>query len=427
MVISRSFITFITILNIMGISLYSQEKSKFDQLKKSAPRVFIDCEYCDIEYIKTEIPFVNYVRDRMEAQVHVLITTQGTGGGGVEYTITFMGQKEFEGMENVLKFVSKRTDTEEEIREGLVKTLKIGLVPYVAKTPISELLNISMEEKVEPTAVEDKWNFWVFSLSTHTFLNGEKLRNSYSLWGNFSASRVTPELKVRLGISNSLSKDSFIVDDEEIKSYSRSGSFSGMIVKSINEHWSIGGWLNIRSSTYDNIKLSVSPAPAIEFNVFPYSQSTRRQLRILYLLGFISAKYREETIYDKTYERLLKEALSVTLELKEKWGSISTTLEGSHFFHDFNKNRLEIFTDISLRIVKGLSLNIFGSYSRIHDQLSLPKAGASLEEVLLRRRMLETTYDYWASIGLSYTFGSIYSNVVNPRFGDTGSRTIIIR
>ncbi len=198
-----------------------------------------------------------------------------------------------------------------------------------------------------------------------------------------------------------------------------------MVVKSINEHWSIGGWVNIRSSTYDNIKLSIAPAPAIEFNIFPYSQSTRRQLRILYLIGFVSAKYREETIYDKISEKLLKEAMAITLELKEKWGSISTTLEGSHFFHDFNKNRLELFTDISLRIFKGLSLNIFGSYSRIHDQLSLPKAGASLEEVLLRRRMLETTYDYWGSIGLSYTFGSIYSNVVNPRFGENGRRIII--
>lgn len=398
--------------------LFPQEKSNADQLKKSAPKVFIDCEYCDMEYIKTEIPFVNYVRERKEAQVHVLITTQRTGAGGIEYTITFMGQREFEGMEDVLKFISKKTDTEDEIRRGLVKTLKMGLIRYVSRTPIAELLNISMEEKLEPTAVEDKWNFWVFSLNGRSFLSGEKLANFYSVWGNFSANRVTPELKIKIGISTSLNRDYFLVDDEEIKSYSRSHSFNVMIVKSINEHWSIGGWFQMRSSTYDNIKISFSPAPAIEFNIFPYSQSTRRQLRVLYLIGFPSVKYREETIYDKISERLVKEALAITLELKEKWGSISTTLEGSHYFHDFKKNRLELSTDLSLRIFKGLSLNVYGRYSAIHDQLSLPKAGASLEEILLKRRMLETTYHYWASIGLSYTFGSIYSNVVNPRFGD---------
>lgn len=410
----------VTILSFILLfsPLLSQEKTDTDQLKKSAPKVFIDCEDCDLEYIKTEIPFVNYVRERKEAQVHVLVTTQRTGAGGTEYTVTFMGQREFEGMEDVLKFISKKTDTEDEIRKGLVKILKVGLVRYVAKTPISELLNISIEKEVEPTAVEDKWNFWVFSLSGRSFLNGEKLSNHYSIWGNFSANRVTPELKIKLGLSTSLNRDFFIVKDEEIKSYSRSHSLNGMIVKSINEHWSIGVIFNVRSSTYENIKISIAPAPAIEFNIFPYSQSTRRQLRLLYLIGFPSVNYREETIYDKISERLVKELLAVTLELKEKWGSISTTLEGSHYFHDFNKNRLEIYTDISLRIFKGLSLNIYGRYSRIHDQLSLPKAGASLEEILLRRRILETTYNYWGSIGLSYTFGSIYSNVVNPRFGD---------
>lgn len=418
MSISRIQFSLILFLALSSFPLLSQERPDTNQIKRTAPRVFIDCEYCDMDFIKTEIPFVNYVRERKEAQVHVLITTQRTGGGGTEYTLTFIGQMEFKGMDEVLKFVSRKTDTEDEIRKGLVRILKMGLIRYVAKTPMAELVNISMEKEVEPTAVEDKWNFWVFSLSGRSFLNGEKLSNFYSLWGNFSASRVTPELKIKLGLSTSLNRDYFVVDDEEIKSYSRSHSFSGMIVKSLNEHWSAGAFLNVRSSTYDNTKISIAPAPAIEFNIFPYSQSTRRQLRFLYLIGFPMVKYLEETIYDKISERLIREALSITLELKEKWGSISTTLEGSHFFHDFNKNRIELSTDLSLRIFKGLSFNVYGRYSRIHDQLSLPKAGASLEEILLRRRMLETTYNYWASVGLSYTFGSIYSNVVNPRFGD---------
>ncbi|MCK7499748.1 MAG: hypothetical protein MZW92_62115 [Comamonadaceae bacterium] len=50
-----------------------------DEMKKTALKVFLDCDYCDLEYIKTEITFVNYVRDRLEAQVHVLISTQAHG------------------------------------------------------------------------------------------------------------------------------------------------------------------------------------------------------------------------------------------------------------------------------------------------------------------------------------------------------------
>ncbi len=421
------FLVLFSLVFLLFSSVYSQDTSNVEELMKMSPKVFIDCWYCDLDYIKTEIPFVNYVRDRKVAQVHVLITTQATGAGGKEFTLTFIGQKEFDGMEEVLKYVTKKTDTEDEIREGLTKILKMGLIRYVAKTPVSELIKISVEEQVKTTQVKDKWNYWVFSISGSSFLNGERLSKSYSVWGNISANRVTPELKIRLGASTDLRMDRFSFEGEEIKSHSRSQSFNALIVKSLNEHWSLGAWLYIRSSTYNNIKFSINPAPAIEFNVFPYSQSTRKQLRFLYHIGHTSVRYREETIFDRLSEKLWNESLSITLELKEKWGSISTTLEGSHYFHNFNRNRLELYTDLSLRIFKGVSLNIFGSFSRIRDQLSLPKGGASLEEVLLRRRMLETTYDYHAYIGLSYTFGSIYSNIVNPRFGDSRNTTIIIR
>ena len=183
------------------------------------------------------------------------------------------------------------------------------------------------------------------------------------------------------------------------------------------DHWSIGTWITASSSTYNNIDIALNPAPAVEYNFFSYSESTRRQLRFLYRLGYSFRRYREETIYDKISENLLSESLSVTLELKERWGSISTSLEGFHYFHDFSKYRVEIYSDLELRIFKGLSLNLFGAFSAIHDQLSLPKGGATVDEVLLRRRELETHFDYFASIGFSYTFGSVYSNVVNPRFG----------
>jgi hypothetical protein len=64
------------------------------------------------------------------------------------------------------------------------------------------------------------------------------------------------------------------------------------------------------------------------------------------------------------------------------------------------------------------SLNLYGQYSKIRNQISLPKGTASLEEVLLQRRQLETGYQFWGSFGVSYSFGSIYNNIVNPRFGN---------
>ena len=98
-----------------------------------------------------------------------------------------------------------------------------------------------------------------------------------------------------------------------------------------------------------------------------------------------------------------------------------TTLEGSNYFHDFNKNRLELFSDIKIRIIEGFTLDLFGSNTLLRDQLFLPKEGAFDEEVLLNQRHLATNYDYFTYIGLRYTFESIYSNVVNPRFWEKGA------
>ena len=70
--------------------------------------------------------------------------------------------------------------------------------------------------------------------------------------------------------------------------------------------------------------------------------------------------------------------------------------------------------------VKGLNFNIDGRYERIRDQLALPKGDLSLEEILLRQKELATNYNLSLSVSLSYTFGSIYSNVVNARFGTWG-------
>ncbi len=191
-----------------------------------------------------------------------------------------------------------------------------------------------------------------------------------------------------------------------------------MIVRSLTDHWSAGIFGSASGSTYDNTELVLSAMPAVEYNLFPYSESTRQQLRFLYIIGWNSNRYMEETIFNKTSEMLFGQKLSVTLDVRKTWGSAEVSVEGSHYFHDFSKRRLEVFGEVSLRLFEGLSLDVFGGYSRIHDQLSLPKGGATTEEVLLRRTELETNYQYFASIGLSYTFGSIYSNIVNPRFGD---------
>ncbi|MCX6561719.1 MAG: hypothetical protein NTZ26_14545 [Candidatus Aminicenantes bacterium] len=396
-------------------------QADLEALKKTAPKVYLDCGECDIEYIKTEVTFVNYVRDRKEAQVHILITTQATGSGGREYMLNFLGQNEFKGLDDTVQYFSNSTDTDDEVRHGLVKALKIGLAGYAARTPIASRLTVQYTAPPRTGPIVDRWNSWVFSLNSSGYFNGEKSHTQNSWGANASANRITAGSKLRLGWSADFHGDRFEYEGETIKSHQESYEFNGLYVTALGDHWSAGLALDVESSTYDNNRLSVAPAPAIEFNVFPYAESSRHQLRFLYKIGFESVRYREETIYFKTRDSLFKHSLSATLEMKEKWGSISTVLSGSQYFNDLTKYQVNIFGSVNLNLLKGLSLYVAGGGGRIHDQLGLIKGEASLDEVLLQRRQLETGYNYFVMGGLSFTFGSIYTNVVNPRFGNQGS------
>ena len=60
-----------------------------------APNIYIDCNYCDLDYIRDEIKFVNYVIDRKVADIFVMITSETTGSNGQNYTVEFVGQNKF--------------------------------------------------------------------------------------------------------------------------------------------------------------------------------------------------------------------------------------------------------------------------------------------------------------------------------------------
>ena len=376
-------------LSLAARTLPAQENQvAVEELKKTALRVFLDCDYCDVEYIKTEITFVNYVRDRLEAQVHVLVTTQATGGGGREYTLAFIGQNDCRDLTDTQKYFSSKTDTEDDVRRGLVKALKLGLMSFVGRTPIASRIAVDYAPPEKPADLRDRWNYWMFSSSASMYLSGEESYHSNMGEVSFSANRVTLGSKLRLGLSLDRSKQEFDIEGDLVTGITSSWDASGLYVKSLGEHWSVGGTLEAGASSYSNIDLGFRAAPAVEYNFFPYSQSTRRQLRALYTLSLNPVRYEEMTIYGKTEETLLSEELSLTLDLREKFGTVSLSAEGSHYFHDFSKYRVDTFSIVNLRLYKGLSLYVIGGYSWIHDQLSLIAREPTDEEILLRLQEL---------------------------------------
>ena len=384
-------------------------------------KVFLDCGNCFTDFLREEVAFVGYVRDRSEADVHVLVTSVETGGGGREYTLAFIGQKAFAGTDRTLRAVSGRVDVEDAIRRQLANALRVGLLNYVSATSVPA--NLSVAVKVEAAdrstaPATDKWNHWVFSVRGSASAAGEESSRQSSIGAELSADRITPEWKITFGSEFDQETEEFDLDeDDPVKVRRSERDFSWLAVKAFGEHWSAGTFGDIESSTFENIKLAFTAAPAIEFNLFPYSAYTRRQLRSLYAIGVQRREYRELTLFQKLKETLAAHELSLTYEQRERWGTLEGRVEWSQYLHDLTKSRFEVQGDMSVRITKGLSIGAELNASRIRDQLSLPARGASPEEILLRLRRLQSGYEYEIGMSLTYSFGSIFSSIVNPRFG----------
>ena len=250
------------------------------------------------------------------------------------------------------------------------------------------------------------------------YFNGQELQSSSNIWSSVEAMRITPEWKIETEASLQYGTSKYILETETITGLTSGKYIEALVVKSINEHWSWGGFTELYSSYYNNMRLGYELSPALEYNLFPYSESTRKQLRFLYTIDYENNNYLDTTLYNKTEENLLSQSLAIAIGIKQPWGSVNASIEGSHYFHHPTLNRLSLYSILNIRLFKGFSINLWTNAMLIHDQISLPKGTASDEDVLLRQKQLATQYSYYGGVGLAYTFGSIYNNVVNPRFGN---------
>lgn len=388
-------------------------------------RLFLDCKYeCDMAFTRTEIPWVDHVRDRADADVHVLVTTRSTAANAREFTLTFIGLKEFASLSDTIVTVSPESDSQDRRRRVVTEALKRGLVRYVARRPGSERLTITYAAPAGTGAgaapARDKWNLWVFRTRANTYLNGEESSRSINVNGSVSANRISPAWKANVSLDGNYGENNFTFQDgTKFNSYSHGYGIRELLVKSLGPHWSAGQRSSISASTYQNMKLAFRFAPAVEYNIYPYSESTRRQLRLQYAVGATHYRYEDTTIFEKIRETRGDHSLLASLDTRQPWGSVSIALEGRALLDDPKKNQLQLNPEFDVRLFRGLSLNLFGYVSLLRDQLYLAKGGATDEEVLLRRRQLATSYQYFVGAGLSYTVGSIYNNVVNPRFGNS--------
>ncbi len=368
---------------------------------------------------------MDYVLDRQVADLHILVTWQSTGAGGAEYTLFFMGRGDYEAKSDTLKYIASPDDTSERTRAALVDRIRMGLVRYLAGRPESRRLRISMAEEAGNTnggqvpRTRDPWNNRVFQISGNGYLNGESQQRFSNYGLRLSANRTTDRWKVRLNGDADYSASTFDVDSvTTVKSFQRAYSGSALIAGSVARQLSAGVEASLQSSTFSNVKFALRVAPALEYDFFPYNLSTRRSLTVLYTVGFNTYRYAERTIFDELRETRPAQTLGINYSTREAWGSVSLGLSSNEFLHDLSKYSWSASAGADVRLFKGLSLNLFGDYGRVRDQLAVEAGAATHDEILLRQRLLRTNYSYYMSFGLSYRFGSIFSTVVNPRFND---------
>lgn len=384
-------------------------------------RVFLDCQslWCDFSHLRREITFVDWVRDRADAEVFILGTSRGTGAGGREVVLTFLGRGRFVGRNDTTRFTTAGTDTDAEERDALTRALAVGLVPFVARTPAGRRLRVQFDRPsgaardVEPE--RDPWNYWVFRIEGSGSLSGQERERSYFGRGEVGARRVTEGWKLDLEVNGSYGRDEYVIDTTEI--YTRSSwSAEVLSVWSVGPHFSIGAISEAQHSTFRNYELAVEGGPGIEYSVYPYEESSRREITFRYLIGAAHYRYQDTTIFGRVEETRPLHDLNIRANFRQPWGNLEGGVSGSQYLHDLAKHRIELFGGIEIRIIRGLGFQVNGFVARVKDQINLAAGDLTPAEILVSQRQLGTNYEFHTSIGLSYTFGSLFNNVVNPRF-----------
>ncbi|WP_281540783.1 DUF481 domain-containing protein [Maribacter aestuarii] len=378
----------------------------------------MDCN-CEKSYIRQNIPFVNHVRDQSLANVQLFIYDVANGSGGRTYLLDFKGAKDYEGILGKLSYETTPTMTSDEVRKGLVVKIKSGLLKYILESELAEDISYTINQDgtgdIQEINFEDPWNNWIFEIYGEADLSKESSRNRFEYEVGFESDRVTEKWRIRADLELNQATSRFEQNNETFKSERLRYSAEGSIVRSLSDHWSTGIFAQARHNTFTNLDFSTSISPALEYNIFPYREVLQREIVFAYRIGYFYNDYIDTTILGKDSEGIFNHSLDIQLRYRQPWGNIYTRLRGSTFLEDFNKNRIQLFGRLSVRIFKGLAVTFSGNFEVIRDQINLPAGDASIEDVLLQQKQIATDFELGFRVGLSYTFGSAFNNIINNR------------
>jgi hypothetical protein len=399
------------------------------------PAVFLDCQVrinCDFDHFRTHIDFVVWVRDRADADVHVLLTSSGLSNGGRSYSLDYVGRGALEGLDDVISYTSSGDDSRAREVDGLTHALRLGLVRYAVQSGTASDLEISytgtrfdpeefgdgeLPPAVTPAAPYDPWNYWTFRFGLSGNMDLRETRTNSRVNPTLSANRTTADWKMNFSGWANLRRDSRTLSDgREIRNDQNSWRLNALVVRSISDHMSVGIDAGGGNSVAGNQRARLQLAPAIEYNYFPYVQATRRQFIAHYAIGMEHSNYEEETVFELTRETVPQHRLGVQYRAREEWGNAGVGFESAQYLHDRSLHSFGFSGDLNYRIARGLELNVSGEAAFVNDNIHVPLQQIPDEEILLGRRSLPSSYQYQGSIGFNYRWGSSFASIVNNRF-----------
>ncbi|OFY04606.1 MAG: hypothetical protein A2W99_13960 [Bacteroidetes bacterium GWF2_33_16] len=388
-------------------------------------RVFIECTrtwLCDFDYMRSELGMVDFVRDRFIADLHVQVNTQYSSSGSEQNSIIFKGQNIFLNQDDTLTYFNEATLSDDDKRKKMVKCITLGLIKYVSHTKAADDIVITYNKPAgsdtNNTKIQkDPWNYWIMSLGANGFFDGDANYKSQSIYSYINADRETEKTKTNIGISYNYQKNEFVISDEEtvIKENPQVHGYVNFINK-INQHWGYGIFTSYKNSEFSNFDINLSVLPKIEYDVFNYQDYNSQRVVINYGLGVQYNDYNDTTIFFKTKETLMLHNAAIISSFTKPWGDINVGAFYNSYLHDLTKYSLSFSGSVNWNIFKGFKFAIGGSYNITRNLIQLSKEGATRDEVLLQQRQLNSQYNYFFGVGVSYQFGSKFSNYINPAF-----------
>jgi len=210
-------------LSVLPSSAFGQQEG--EEPRAGAMNVYLDCEgarrACQSSHFRTEITFVNWVRDLADSQLHIIMTSSSTGSGDV-FTMDFMGREELDGSDDQLTYSHSDTDSDDQRSQGITGLLAVGLArysvllgqtgPFIVNTPDDRERRLELPPGLQGD-VDDPWDYWVFRVGGNVKYEDEDRSDEKSFSANFSANRTTEMWKISVSGRGSYANEVRVYSD----------------------------------------------------------------------------------------------------------------------------------------------------------------------------------------------------------------------